>query len=340
MTTTTTPEAGGDAPAHGERRKQWRVSTFGPASEKPYRRRTSDWLRLAVAVAIVVGTAFHVGDLTEPERALFQTFNQLPGGLNPFFTALYEIGSLWALGLIVGAALIGRRWRLARDLAVAGVGVWFVARLLGALIADEKSLGSGFNVVTRFGESPAYPAVRLAVLVAVVCAASPYLTRPTRRLGQILVLVMALSALYLGIGYPNDAFAAIVLGWGIAAAVHLVFGSPGGRPTRAQVAAALAELGVDATSVEILPVGPREGTEMTATSTASRTTGYAGLSPSRVTRLSPLLRLLSSAIRAPSRRATNHAPTPATVRSRASRHRRPISAAPTISPSSQSEPIS
>jgi uncharacterized membrane protein YbhN (UPF0104 family) len=251
-----------DVPAAS--RGQWRLHTFGPASEKPYRRRTSDWLRLAIALAIVIGTCFHVGDLTAPERALFQTFNQLPGGLNPFFTALFELGSLWAVGLVVGAALIGRRWRLARDLVVAGVAASFVARLLGALIVDDKSLSGGLDVVTRLGDSPAYPVVRLAVLVAVICVASPYLTRPTRRVGQILVAVMALAALYLGIGYPNDAFAAIVLGWGIAAAVHLAFGTPGGRPTRAQVGAALADLGVDAHSVEIHQMGPREGTEMTA----------------------------------------------------------------------------
>ena len=44
-----------------------------------------------------------------------------------------------------------------------------------------------------------------------------------------------------------------MLGWGVGAAVHLGFGSPGGRPTRAQVAAALEELGVRAHDVELAP---------------------------------------------------------------------------------------
>src|SRR5262249_33655710 len=56
--------------------------------------------------------------------------------------------------------------------------------------------------------------------------------------------------------------AAIALGWGTAAAVHLVFGSPGGRPTRAQVAAALDELGVEVEHVEIAPYVPVDGTVM------------------------------------------------------------------------------
>jgi uncharacterized membrane protein YbhN (UPF0104 family) len=106
------------------------------------------------------------------------------------------------------------------------------------------------------------------VIVAIIAAASPYLTRPTRRVGQLLVLLMALAALYLGTGLPNDVFAGVVLGWGVAAAVHLAFGSPGGRPTRAQVAAALSELGVEVGDVELLRAQARTGTVMRATDAA------------------------------------------------------------------------
>ena len=45
------------------------------------------------------------------------------------------------------------------------------------------------------------------------------------------VFVLAFSAMYLGTGYPSDILAALFLGWGVAALVHLAFGSPGGaRP--------------------------------------------------------------------------------------------------------------
>src|SRR5205807_10127920 len=52
------------------------------------------------------------------------------------------------------------------------------------------------------------------------------------------------------------------LGLGVAAAVHLIFGSPGGRPTAAQVTAALAELGVDATGVALTSRQPSGSTRM------------------------------------------------------------------------------
>ena len=92
--------------------------------------------------------------------------------------------------------------------------------------------------------------------------ASAYLTRPMRRLGQLLILLLAVASLYLGIALPDAAFAAVVLGWGLAATVHLIFGSPGGRPTTAQVAAALHELtGFDG-AVTLSPDQPHYGTVM------------------------------------------------------------------------------
>ena len=113
-----------------------------------------------------------------------------------------------------------------------------MARAMAQLV-DDQSLSKTFDEVTRLGQSPQFPLVRLAIVTAVVGAAAPYVTRPTRRLGQLLVLALAFSAMYLGTGYPSDILGALFLGWGVAALVHLAFGSPGGRPTTPQVAASL-----------------------------------------------------------------------------------------------------
>ena len=66
-----------------------------------------------------------------------------------------------------------------------------------------------------------------------IAVASPYLTRPMRRLDQLLMLVLAFASLYLGTALPDGALAAVALGWAVAAMVHLVFGSPGDGPRRA-----------------------------------------------------------------------------------------------------------
>jgi glycosyltransferase 2 family protein len=247
-----------------ERIRTWRLGTFGPASEEPYRRRPSDYLRVGVAVLVVAATCLHQGDLTETEHDLFLLFNRLPDSLQSLFEVVYGAGALWAVGLLVAAAFLARRRRLSRDLAVSAFVAWSMGRLLGAIVGGHETLGEGLKVLIRLDDGPSYPVVRLAVVTAVICAAAPYVTRPVRRVGQGLVLCLALAALYLGTGFPNDVFAAAVLGWGVAAAVHLVFGSPGGRPTRAQVTDALAELGLDVDGMGIAPYTREDGTVMYA----------------------------------------------------------------------------
>lgn len=241
-----------------------RAHTFGPASEEPYRRRPRDMVRLGVAIVVMILLAQHADDVTPTEQSIFEFFNTLPDGLQSLFVTLYRLGALWAVGLVAAAALLDRRWRLARDLAISGGLAWVIARVIGSLVVEKDSLGASLDVVTRVGDTPSFPLVRLAVVVAVVAAAAPYVSRPTRRLGGLLVVALALSSMYLGTAFPNDALAAVVLGWGIAAAVHLVFKSPGGRPTALQVELALEQLGVDARRVHLDPVQHAGSTAMVA----------------------------------------------------------------------------
>ncbi len=214
----TKTQAAGEAGAESEpqgRLARWRSHTFGPASELPYRRRSSDWVRLILGVLIVAFAIANEGSPGDFEENLYSLLNGLPGDLRSFFTALYDFAALWALGIIVVAALVVRRWRLARDLAIAGILAWLLGRFLGAVVVSDVSLEKSLDIVTRLGDaSPDFPVVRLAVVVAVVVTAGPYLTRPFRRIGQLLVFLLALSAMYLGIGDPNGVLAALALGFG------------------------------------------------------------------------------------------------------------------------------
>jgi len=245
---------------------RWRIGTFGPAAEKPYRRLTRDYLRLILSIFVVFYLCQNIDSISDFSENLFKTVNGLPNDLESFFVLLFSLGTLWALAIIAGAAILARRWRLARDLALAGVFAWVIGRLIGVMIDEGSSITKSLDAVIRIGDStPSFPYVPLAVVVAVVSAASPYLTRPTRRLGKILIVVMAFAALYLGSTLPNGLIAAVFIGWGTAAAIHLIFGSPSGRPTQEQVTAALADLNVVATNVQLQTQQRSEGTAMTAT---------------------------------------------------------------------------
>ena len=226
---------------------------FARASEEPYRRRPVDALWLVLGAVIVAIAAAHHDNPSSFELRLFDAFNSLPDAIKGLAEFLYGIGTLWAVGLIVVAALLARRWRLARDLFLAGFLAWLIGRILAELIGSD-SISDTVDVIVRGGSTPSFPLVRLAVITAVVAAAAPYLGRPARALGVLVVLGTVPAAMYLGAAFPIDLVGGIALGAAVASAVHLAFGSPGGRPTTQQVALALASLGVDAENVRLAPV--------------------------------------------------------------------------------------
>ncbi|HWC38822.1 MAG TPA: hypothetical protein VG476_09850, partial [Acidimicrobiales bacterium] len=191
---------------------------------------------------------------------VFRLVRDLPTQVLSVFRILSLSGTLWAVALAVAAALVAHRPRLARDLLLAGLAAWVVAHFMAALVSGSGFLPSLHNVTHLRGVSPEFPLTRVAVVVAVVAAAAPYLTRPMRLLGRAWVLVVALAALYAGL--PDDMLGGVFLGLGIAAGVHLIFGSPGGRPTSAQVTTALAELGTDARAVHLAKRQPAGATLM------------------------------------------------------------------------------
>jgi glycosyltransferase 2 family protein len=236
-----------------------RRRAFGPADERPYRRLTGDWVRLVLATALVVATAVNATDDGATERSIDGFFHSLPGALDGFFRAALAVGSVWGVALVFGAALVARRVRLAVVLVVAGLGAWWCARFVGFLVAG-RSVGGAFTAVFGGGSPGQYPAVHLAVIGAVVLVAAPFLIRPVRRLGQLVLLVVAPGVIILGVGGAIAVLGALGIAWGIAAALHLAFGSPAGRPTTAQVAAALGEMGVVTERVELDPVQVRGST--------------------------------------------------------------------------------
>jgi undecaprenyl-diphosphatase len=244
--------------------RRLRERLFGRAAEGHLPRRTSDWIRVAVGVVALLITARHAGDVSATEQALYDLVASVPRRVDPVFLALYRLGVLWAIGILVVAVLVARRWRLARDLVVAGVVTSLAARLMGEIVVAHSTFGGSLRAATRFGTSQAFPSVRVAVVVAVISTAGPYVTRPTRVIGRVIVVALAVAALDLGRAYPNDLVAAVILGWTVAAAVHLLFGSPGGRPTVEQVRRALAQLDVNVHNLRLADTQPSGSTLMYA----------------------------------------------------------------------------
>ena len=72
----------------------------------------------------------------------------------------------------------------------------------------------------------------------------PYLSRSMQRLVELVIGLAAVATVVAGDGLPVNVAASVALGWGTAALVHLVFGSPLGLPSGEELDVVVAELGV------------------------------------------------------------------------------------------------
>lgn len=229
---------------------------FGRAAEEPYHRRGSDVLRVVSGAAIVLASAPGLVWAPPDGRAWFEVLGIGSSGVSTLLARLTHLAVLWALVVVAGAALVARRVRLTRDLLVAGALAWFAARVLG-LVADGGVSSVGWRSVLGDRSSGE---LRLCAAAAIVAAAAPYVGRPVRRIGQVCVATSALAAIALTHSTPRAALEMTVLGWTVAAVVHLVFGSPAGRPTSAQLAVILRWLGLPARAIELAPRQPPDAT--------------------------------------------------------------------------------
>ncbi len=240
----TTDTAAISAPAPRVRRaRPWRAIVFAPEGDGQTRRRGSDAVRIVLAVLAVLCAWLVVSAGPHPEEALVNVVTPPPSGVKWLVNLVWILGSLGVVIGLVGLSLLARRWRLARDLASAAVAAELLSLLLQWLTGSS---GGRPPDPALDGIYLGFPVARTAVAVAVAWAALPYLSRALQRLVLILVVVAAVAVVVHGSGMPVNVLASVALGWGVAAALHLILGSPLGLPSAEEVAVLLSELGVGA----------------------------------------------------------------------------------------------
>ena len=255
--------AGSDDPARPVARAwRWGIRVFSSASDAPRSRRPADVVLLALAVLMVVVLTFPAPGPTSIDSLLTGLVKELPGLFGWFWELSYDLLLAWTLVLVAIALFARGRKRLLFEQVLAGALAVGVALLAGRLAGTDWS--DSVKAVAASGAPPVYLAVRLALATAVVVMASPYLARPFRYVGRLVVGVGAVAGIALGTAFPIGMVAAFAVGVGSAAIIHLLFGSPAGRLTLAQVTDALAELGVEASGLHQAPLAPRGAAVVTA----------------------------------------------------------------------------
>jgi glycosyltransferase 2 family protein len=241
--------AGAGSPSVPSLLQSWRLAIVAPVGDGQRRRRGSDGVRLAGAVLALVCCLLIIRYDSRIDRAITQVIHPPPWSITWLVTVVYEAGSLGVTAALVMVALIARRWVVARDIALSAACAGAVSGILIVVLGASGGRPSG---VVIGGYTLTFPVLQIALFAAVATVALPYLARGMQRLVEAFVALAALASAVGGHGLPVNVVGSLAIGWGAAAIVRLVFGSPLGLPSAAEVRLLLRELGIEADDVQPL----------------------------------------------------------------------------------------
>ncbi|MGA8467076.1 MAG: YbhN family protein [Trebonia sp.] len=250
--------------------RDWRSALLAPAGDGRRRRRGTDGMRLAAAVVALVCCLLIIHYDSRIDRAIVAVIHPPPWSITWLVTVVYQAGSFGVVIVLVGMALLARRWEIARDIGLSAVGAAAVTGLLILWLGNHGGRPGGV-VIGDYDLS--FPVLRIALFAAVATAALPYLARGLQVIVEIFITLVALATAVGGHGLPLNVVGSLVIGWGTTAVVRLAFGSPLGLPSADDVRRLLAEFGISVGHLQPMPqqawgAAKYEATEYEGTETA------------------------------------------------------------------------
>ncbi len=215
---------------------------------EPRARRSADVTTVCIGLIFVLWGCYAFGKSDPLQETLSQFAQALPEWAVALLALSYTLGLILALVLVV-AFIYRRRWSAVRDVAIAGIGASITTIVIVA-ISDEL-WPPFFNEFLQGAARPQFPIVRVALVAAVLVAATPYVARPIRRIGWTVVVLISIAAVALALSVPSGAVTALGIGMIFGSGVLLLFGSPAGYPDAEAVKEAIAGIGIDVPDLRI-----------------------------------------------------------------------------------------
>jgi membrane-associated phospholipid phosphatase len=215
----------------------------GPGDRRGRRvqRRVSDliWLVAGTAVLLACAVPVHPDRVAPLEADAFRLVNHLPSVPFPVVWIPMQLGNLLVVPAAVLVALAFRRWRLAGGLALAGAGVYVLAKVVKHFVQRGRPSGLLEDVVVR-GAAPhglGFVSGHIAVVTSLAYVAWPWLPRWGRWAAGAAVAAVFFTRMYVGAHLPLDMVGGAALGLAVGALVRLLLGVPVPDPAEAAAGA-------------------------------------------------------------------------------------------------------
>jgi uncharacterized protein (TIRG00374 family) len=189
----------------------------------------------------------------EWEVAFVELVTSSPAWVTALFSIAY-VSSLVFLVFVLVALLLGghRRREALRDLLIVTGASLVIVVIISFLVNGEWPYVLP-EIDLESTAPPRFPVARVAVVTAGLVVVSPFLTRPLRRLGWVVILLTAVASVGLGYGTPTHIMGSFGIGLFCAGLWLTIAGSPAGTPSPELVDRALIALGVPTGGATLSP---------------------------------------------------------------------------------------
>jgi len=165
--------------------------------------------------------------LAPGEEVTFVAINSLPGFLYNAIWPFMQYGMFFTIPVLVLIAVLVRRFRLAITMAVAGVGVYFMARVIKEVVkrGRPEALIEGVEARETFATgSLGFPSGHAAVAGALTVIVTPYLRGRWRIVPAALLVIVCVGRMYVAAHTPLDLIGGAALGAAVGYAAKLAIG--------------------------------------------------------------------------------------------------------------------
>jgi membrane-associated phospholipid phosphatase len=211
--------SGQDHPAAG-------LASTGSRHRDVVRGRALEITLMVVGAAVLVSSAVLAKrGVYGWEIAIFQAINGLPNRLRSFLWVLNQYGTAITIPVATAVALAFRWWVLAAALAISGVTVYVLAKVIKGYVDRGRPSALLEGVVEREHFSPeslGYPSGHAAVAWAITIIVLVCLGGRWRIVAIVLAIVVPIIRMYVAAHLPLDLIGGAALGVLVASAVSLL----------------------------------------------------------------------------------------------------------------------